>query len=557
MQLEEIIALIMQSEESGLPLNADQLLRDHPEHAAELTEFLRLHVQLTEARRTSSDNTTLCLDGLTPAQCSKVAITGKSPSKRSPAQPSAGIFDNWQRDDLPRVFGDYEILEEIDRGGMGVVYKARHVRLSRVVALKVIRSGELASAEEIQRFRSEAEAAAALSHPGIVPIYEVGTLNGLIYYTMAYIDGKNLAELAASGPLDPNEAARIVFKLCQAIEHAHRSGVFHRDLKPANVLVDNSGQPIIIDFGLAKIAHHDHHLTSTGQLLGTPAYMPPEHASGRARVPNAGYDVYSLGAILYFLCAGQPPFSGPTPFDVLMQVLDRAPPNPSKLSRRVSHDLDYICQHALEKQPEHRYQSASELADDLQAILRGEPLDCPRPNLMARLESWWQREPILVTHVCGIGATAVILAVSYLLRGEDSAAFPFRMFLLLAWLIACYALQIWVVRARWRDIACLTWVTIDVSIYTTLIAFADPPRSMLLIGYPMLIVANSQFYRQRFVIFTTIVCAVGFLMLGFLVPRDDFVKKDFSAIFLMGLSVIGLSMLSVIRRIRSLRAYCE
>ncbi len=548
MKLEELIALVMQKEEAGLSLDVEKLLRDYPEHAAELSEFLRIHGQIKDAQRSYSEETTSLLSGLNPS----------NPAPFSSAIATAHqLSDSWNMGDLPRVFGDYEILEEIDRGGMGVVYKARHKRLSRLVALKLIRSGELASEEEVQRFRSEAEAAAALSHPGIVPIYEVGMLNGLVYYTMAYIEGKNLAEVVAAGPMDPKEAARIVSKLCMAIEHAHRSGVYHRDLKPANVLLDNSGQPIIIDFGLAKIAHRDHQLTSTGQLLGTPAYMPPEHASGRARVPNAGFDVYSLGAILYFLCAGQPPFSGPTPFDVLMQVLDRAPPNPSKLSRRVGHDIDYICQHALEKVPANRYQSASELADDLQAFLRGDPLDCPRPNLPARLESWWRREPILVSHVCGIGATAIIVAVSYLLRGEDSAPFPFRMMLLLTWLIACYALQYWVVRARWRDIACLTWATIDVTIYTTLIAFADPPRSMLLIGYPMLIVASSQFYRQRFVIYMTSVCAAGFLMLGTLVPKDDFVKPDFSAIFLMGLGVIGLSLLSVIRRIRGLSAYCE
>ncbi len=542
--LEQLIAQVVSAEESGMAFDRRQLLLDHPEHARELTDFFQLHEQLVQATSPAAGNDSAYSDSQRTVEF-------------GPSAPDLPLSNSLLTSGLPKVFGEYEILEEIDRGGMGVVYRARHVLLSRIVALKVIRSGELASDEEVHRFRSEAEAAAALSHPGIVPIYEVGMLGDLVYYTMAYIEGQNLVDLAAAGPLDPIEAARIVHKMCLAIEHAHRAGVFHRDLKPANVLVDRNGQPIIIDFGLAKIAHHDHQLTSTGQLLGTPAYMPPEHAAGRIREVNAGFDVYSLGAILYFLCAGQPPFSGPTPFDVLMQVLDREPPNPSKLNRRVSVDLDYICHRALEKQPSDRYQRAEDLAADLQAVLRGDSIDCPREALIAKLEGWWRREPILVSHVCGIVATAIIVGISFLARGEPSAPFPFRMLLLFIWLMACYALQFWVLRARWRDVACLSWATVDVVIYTTLIAFADPPRSMLLIGYPMLIVASSLFYRQRFVLFMTAACAVGFLALGWLVPKDDFVKPDFAAIFLMGLAVIGLSLLSTIRRIRGFSRFYD
>ncbi len=568
MELEQLLSQIIQAEESGEVVDQQQWLRRYPQHADDLSDFFQLHSQLSSSQlgnsqlnnslqgRDSSHSSTGQPAGTVqqPAVAQPTVGPGSLVTGSFPASQTSisGLVDN-----PPQFLGDYEILEEIDRGGMGVVYKARHCNLSRVVALKLIRSGELASEEEVERFRSEAEAAAALAHPGIVPIYEVGMLQGLVYYTMAYIEGESLEQLAQHGPIDPQDAARIVHKLCLAIEHAHRNGVYHRDLKPANVLIDQAGQPIIIDFGLAKVAHRDHQLTATGQLLGTPAYMPPEHAAGRGLESNEAFDVYSLGAILYFLCAGQPPFTGPTPFDVLLQVLDRIPPKPSKLNRRVSHDLDYICTKALEKHPKARYQRAGELASDLQAVLRGEVLDCPPATLWVSLESWWRREPILVSHVCGIGATALIVAVSFALRGEPTTQFPARMVLLLMWLMACYALQYWVYRARWRDVACLTWATVDVLIYTTLIAFADPPRSMLLIGYPMLIVASSLFYRRRFVIYMTSVCAVGFLMLGWLVPRDDFVKPDFSAIFLMGLAVIGLTLMSTIRRIRGLSLYCE
>ena len=439
---------------------------------------------------------------------------------------------------------------------MGVVYRARHRQLGRIVALKLIRSGELASDAEIQRFRSEAEAAATLNHPGIVPIYEVGMLGGLVFYTMAYIDGQSLSDLVLEGPMAPMEAARIVHKLCSAVDFAHRAGVYHRDIKPANVLIDASGQPILIDFGLAKFAHRDSALTTTGQILGTPAYIAPEHASGRASQTTEASDVYSLGAILYCLCAGQPPFSGPTPFDVLIQVLDRDP-KPSKLNRRVTTELDHICLKTLEKDPAHRYATASELASELQKVLQGQPIDCPQPSLLGRIESWWRREPLLVVHACGIGGTTAIVAISHWWRGEPSPQFQARILLLCIWLATSFIIQYWVVRARWRDLACLTWVTIDVTIYTTLVTFAASPRSMLLIGYPMLIVASSLFYRKRFVMFTTAVCICGFLMLEFFVPLDDVVKLDFIAIFISGLGLINLALLSTIRRVRSMSVFYE
>lgn len=531
--IEQLIAEYVTATESGHELPRDELLRNNPELAEQLREFFEIHDQFSDANASSA------------------AAPSTRPAGSQAAQETLTISQP------PRYLGDYEILEEIDRGGMGVVYKARHKELGRVVALKLIRSGELASEEEVQRFRSEAEAAAALTHAGIVPIYEVGMLDGLVFYTMAYIEGCNLAELLESGPLDPKEAARIIQKLSAAVAYAHEAGVFHRDIKPANVLIDRTGQPILIDFGLAKIAHQDTGLTTTGQILGTPAYMAPEHASGRSISTTAMSDVYSLGALLHFLCAGQPPFSGPTPFDVLMQVLDRAPVPPSKLNRRVSYELDYICSRALEKEPRDRYANANLLSQDLTRFLTGKPIDCPKLSLYSRFESWWRREPILLVHICGIGVTTAIVALAQWSRGTISDEFAARMVLLLSWLLASFALQYGVVRERWRDAACLTWAMVDVCIYTTLIAFAAPPRSMLLVGYPMLVVASSLFYRKRFLVFMTTVCIAGFLMLGVLAPMEDFVRVDFAAIFITGLVVICLTLLSTIRRVRSMSLFYD
>ncbi|MCA9128649.1 MAG: serine/threonine protein kinase [Planctomycetales bacterium] len=538
--IEQIIADLVQAGERGERVDLSHWIDVYPQFAQELKEFFEIHDRLVSPDHSQD--------------------TEKNPvdaTVRLALQDGEVLDGQLSGTNPPRFLGEYEIISEINRGGMGVVYKARHRKLGRLVALKLIRSGELANEEEIQRFRSEAEAAAALTHPGIVPIFEVGTLQGLVYFTMAYIEGESLAAVTQNGPMDVMEAVRIIHKLCAAVDHAHRSGVFHRDLKPANVLLDGTGQPILIDFGLAKIAYRESSLTTTGQILGTPAYMAPEHATGKIIPITAASDVYSIGAILYVLLAGQPPFGGPTPIDVLLQVLDHDPPFPSQLNHHVSHELDFVCRKALEKKPESRYQTAAQMADDLHRILQGTPLDFAHPTVMARLESWWRREPILLVHICGIGVTTAIVCLSQLSRWEMSVEFPLRLGLLVTWLVASFFLQIWVLRARWRDLACLTWMLLDVTIYTTLLAFADPPRSMLLIGYPMMVVASSLFYRKRFVVVTTLACIGGFTLLGLLSPMQDFVKLDFAAIFVAGLSVICLTVLSTIRRVRSMSLYSD
>ncbi len=225
---------------------------------------------------------------------------------------------------------------------------------------------------------------------------------------MPYIEGQTLLRRTSDQPLTIEEAVRLVYRLCLAIQYAHNEGILHRDLKPGNVLVDSNLQPIIIDFGLAKFAQRDSDLTATGEILGTPAYMAPEQASGRGHQAEWSADIYSLGAILYFLLSHQPPFNGPTVFDILLQVMDREPPAPSKLNRNVSRDLDYLCNRAMAKKPGDRYATAAAMAADLERYLKHEPLDLPHYSLRHRLATWWRRSPILVSHVCGIGTAAAI-----------------------------------------------------------------------------------------------------------------------------------------------------
>jgi eukaryotic-like serine/threonine-protein kinase len=548
--LEQVIARYVEAIESGQPLDKAQLLGQYRHLQPELGEFLEGNEQFLAA-----------------AQSVREQLSNAASSQSSSAEALAQqrledrleIFAPSRGSSLavspPRQLGDYTIESEIARGGMGVVYKAHHIHLGRTVALKVIRSGELASEQEVLRFRIEAEAAAALTHPGIVPIYEVGRLNELVFYTMAYIDGQSLESLARRGPMDNNEAARIVQELCLAVEYAHQRGVLHRDLKPANVLIDKHGHPVIIDFGLAKQSHHDSGLTVSGQILGTPAFMAPEQALGRTNNGPAA-DVYSLGAILYTLLAGQSPFSGPTPFDVLLQVLDRDPPVPSQLNRRVTRELNYICRKSMAKDAADRYPSAAAMAEDLQRVLVGQPIDCPVSKLGERFDAWWRREPILVAHVFGIGITTAIVVMAYWIRGQTSMEFPLRLLLLTLWFGTAFLLQALVVRARWRDTACMTWASVDVVLYTALIAFAAPPIGLLLIGYPMMIVASSLFYRVSFVIYTTVLCIIGFMFLVWL-QVSDVAKLDFCAIFVSGLVVICITLLAMIRRVRGMAAYSD
>ena len=280
-----------------------------------------------------------------------------------PVQPDASSPDR------VRYFGDYELLREIARGGMGVVYRARQVSLNRPVALKMILAGQLAGDDEVKRFHLEAEAAANLDHPGIVPIYEIGEHEGQHFFSMGFVEGTSLAAKVADGPLPPREAATLTMQVAEAVQFAHEKGVIHRDLKPANVLLDAQGQPKVTDFGLAKKLQADSGLTHTGQVMGTPSYMPPEQAEGKNVGPAA--DVYALGAILYCLLTGRPPFQAATPMDTLMQVVGQDPVPVRQLNATVPRDLETICLKCLEKEPRRRYASARALAEDLRSVPGG------------------------------------------------------------------------------------------------------------------------------------------------------------------------------------------
>jgi WD40 repeat protein/serine/threonine protein kinase len=339
------------------------------------------------------------MDPVTPADESMLPPAEADPAKAGTAPPIGTKV---------RYFGDYELLAEIARGGMGVVFKARQTSLNRIVALKMILAGQLASEADVERFHSEAEAAAQLDHPGIVPIFEVGEHEEQHYFSMGLVEGRSLAQKVSEGPLPPREAAGLTMHVAEAIAYAHAQGVIHRDLKPSNILLDKDAQPRVTDFGLAKRVDADSGLTATGQVLGTPSYMAPEQAGGETEKIGPLSDVYSLGAILYCLLTGRPPFQAASPTETLIQVLQKEPVSPRLLNPKVPRDLETICLKCLEKDAQKRYPSAAQLTDELQRFLNGEPIQARPISTPARAWRWCRRNPSISSL---IGIAAMLLLV--------------------------------------------------------------------------------------------------------------------------------------------------
>ncbi|MEA2567302.1 MAG: eukaryotic-like serine/threonine-protein kinase, partial [Actinomycetota bacterium] len=459
-----------------------------------------------------------------------------------------------------RRFGDYELLKEIARGGMGVVYRARQVGLNRDVALKMILSGPFASPIERQRFLLEAEVAAHFDHPHIVPIYEVGEHEGQHFLCMKLVDGGSLSRQVSRLLQEPRAAARLLVKVARAVHYAHQHGFLHRDLKPSNILLDAEGQPHVTDFGLARRVEGASALTQTGAVVGTPSYMAPEQAAGQRGSLTVAADVYSLGAILYELLTGRPPFRAETVMETVVQVLEQEPTPPGRIRPGVSRDLEQICLKCLEKAPEARYPSAAALGDDLDRYLRGEYATARQAGSWIRFRRWARREPELAFRLAALGVMIALTHFNHLRNPHPDPKIHARVIATLAiWALLSIAFQGvlrtgW--RARWVRPA---WLGVDVLLLSLIVRILDASDSTLVVGYPLLVAASGLWFRVRLVWLTTLLAEVAYGALAFDAWARGVTaeKAQWPNIFMAALAVTGFIVAHQVKRLWALSFYYE
>jgi serine/threonine-protein kinase len=495
-----------------------------------------------------------CLDAL-----ESVCPRAVNPSEAPTMYPASGVEGaTICAPVLPRNFGSYELLAEIGRGGMGVVYRARHRSLGATVAVKMIRASQLASDDEIRRFYQEAREAARLTHSHIVKVHDVGECEGQHFLAMDLVEGTTLASLLSeTEPLEPERAAGMLADLARAVHYLHTQGIIHRDLKPSNVLVDGDGEPHLTDFGLVKVLTRDSRETTTGTIIGTPCYMSPEQARGQSTQVTSRSDVYSLGAMLYEMLTGRPVFREENPLDTLLCVLEREPQLPRKFNPRIPEDLEQICLRCLEKKPERRYESAAAVADDLERYLKKEPIQAPAVSLWQRLQRWVRREPALVSRLIGLGAIAGIVQINFMASDTGEPNHWAVMCVLGAWALLSFVLE----RVQRIDRIAGTipylWALLDCILFTTSLHLAHGPRELLLAGYPLLIAASGLWFRVRMVWFMMGLCLAAFGVLVLLNPWSTPVPRHYPGLFAAMLLIVGMIVAYQVRRIRVLSRYFE
>jgi serine/threonine-protein kinase len=506
----------------------------------------------------------LCLEALEgmapPDDAADDAAADDAAADDGPAEPPDTPAEAGE---LPRSFGPYDLLGEIGRGGMGVVYKARQKDLDRVVALKMILASHLASPEHVRRFQVEARAAARLRHSNIVHIHEVGQHHGQHYFTMEYVEGESLAERLAREPLPIEAAVRIVGAVARAVEHLHQQGIIHRDLKPSNILLDRDAQPYVTDFGLAKLFEPGAEMTATGVIAGTPSYMAPEQASGHFAEVGPAADVYSLGAILYELLTGRPPFSQENRLDVFLDILGREPALLRQLNPKVPAGLELVCLKCLAKAPGDRYASAAALADELDRFARGEPLVVRPPRAGQRLQQWARRQPALAMRLAALSVFYAVGTFNYLC-GAVSGDFQAKMSIAyVAWMAASLACQQLLGTQRWSLPARFVWGLFDSILLLTVLLLGNGAMSPLVIGYPILVAGAGLWFRVRFVWFMTALSLVSYGVLvydlyhwrpGLRAAYDP--GPTHFVIFAIGLVVLGSIVSYLVHRVRTLSSFC-
>jgi serine/threonine-protein kinase len=571
-RLDQAVAEFLAAVESGSTPDRAAFVARYEDLSADLARFFADHDRMAELAR--------------PVRC--LLAQGESTSRPvSGDEPTIGLSVPTTSEPgthTPERIGDYEILRELGRGGMGVVYQARHVQLQRVVALKMVLAGQFARADDLDRFREEARSAAALEHSGIVSIYETGQCLGQPYFTMAYVEGPSLARVLEDGPLPPQVAARLMRKIVAAVAYAHAHGIIHRDLKPANILLEVSRtknqeprgaevtnwnldleswnfSPKVSDFGLAKRLENDSRLTASGQLLGTPSYMSPEQAGGRIREAGPAADIYSLGAILYAMLAGRPPFTSDNPVEVILQVLEREPELLRRQRPEIPCELEWICLKCLEKQPADRYATAPDLAADLDRFLRHEPVEAKSPTAGQRFRRWMRRQPVLAWHLIGLAVPLVLTQVIFALHPRRDLNYHVLVSgVLVLWMLACGLCQWLMDRPRSAAWSHYFWSAADCLFLTALLALISPPRGLplgpLVGSYLVLVGVSGLFFQLRLVVFTTAMTMVSYLVLCLLMHTSA-PPLHYAALFETSLLITGFIVGYQVWRMGVLREYYE
>jgi serine/threonine-protein kinase len=451
------------------------------------------------------------------------------------------------------AIANYEVLAELGRGGMAIVYKARQTKLDRLVALKMILGGGYADDQALARFRIEAEAVARLQHPNIVQIHEMGEVDGHPFLCLEYCAGGSLADRLDDFPLAADEAAGLIETLAHAVHAAHQENIIHRDLKPGNILLDTNGTPRIADFGLAKNLDQAG-ITQTGECLGTPSYMAPEQVGAKSPVGPA-VDIYALGAILYELLTGRPPFRGETRLETMAQVVADEPIPPRQHNPQVPRNLELICLKCLEKDPRKRYASAQLLADDLRRFRMGEAVSARPHSLPRRLSRWAQQRPALAVT---LAALALFYAHHLLLlalgkEGEGGSYHWTITGLMLAWLVGAIAFQMLAQQPRWQGPALYGWTTLDVLMLTVFLLVREGPQDGLVIGYFLLIGGAALRFRIGLVWYVTALCVGSYLTIQMVFWRqgpEQAPDTKAATMFVLGLATMGLISSLLLRRFR-------
>ncbi len=487
-----------------------------------------------------------------------------------------------------REFGRYLLLKELGRGGMGVVYRARQMDLDRIVAVKMILVNRLASEGDIRRFYQEAKSAGRLTHPHIVGIHEAGEIHGQHYFSMDCIEGPSLADLLAHGPAANNDSysdlrksalsfdatdsrqkiaakdslltfeqvARTLRDIARAVGYLHSQGIIHRDLKPSNILISASGQPFLTDFGLAKCSTIDAERTNSGAIIGTPLYMSPEQAAGKNEIVGPASDIYSLGAILYQALTGSVPHRGSSPMQTIVRVIEADPEQPRSLNHHAPRELEAICLRCIEKAPESRYQTAEELADDLERYLRGEPVQARSSGAVHRFRRWIRRKPALASRGAALLFTALVLYGAYSIDEVTFDKHWYLQRLIGIWIVSASLFQSAVKQEPIAKLARFTWLASDAVFLTHMLIVAGHPVGPLLIAYPLLIAASGLFFHEELVYFMTSVSLVSYATLLWYVPEEA-TPPHYSLIFAAVLVVIGLVLAHQVHRIRNISRHFD